>query len=149
MATYAFLFFAEVLWPVMVPLTVWALEPEPKRKKVLAGFLGLGICVALYLLTCLIIGPVDAFIREHHIRYEVKASFLPKHLNTAVYCLAAVVPPFISSRRYLRRLGVFLLCSLIVTALFYTGYLISVWCFFAALLSAAIYLFIKRHGKHL
>src|SRR5579863_7518144 len=43
--TYAFLLFAEVLWPVYAPMTAWIIEPEPRRRRlmVLCVVIGLGV----------------------------------------------------------------------------------------------------------
>src|SRR4051812_25010761 len=48
-AMYFFLVFAQVVWPVWVPLSILLLENESKRRFVLTMLLGMGISVALYL----------------------------------------------------------------------------------------------------
>src|ERR1044071_4197500 len=44
-----FLFFAHVAWPVWVPLSVFTLEKNPQRGKILLGMLLIGIAVSAYL----------------------------------------------------------------------------------------------------
>jgi hypothetical protein len=47
--TLVFLFFAQVVWSLWVPLSVWVYEEDVKRKNTLLLFLIIGIIVAGYL----------------------------------------------------------------------------------------------------
>jgi uncharacterized membrane protein len=44
-------------------------------------------------------------------------------------------------------LGTTVIVSYIITAIFYTDYIISVWCFFASIISIAIYVIIQSVEK--
>jgi hypothetical protein len=46
-ATYAFLGFALVIWPSMIPLSALLPEPERKRRQILMAFLVLGLLISL------------------------------------------------------------------------------------------------------
>jgi hypothetical protein len=57
------------------------------------------------------------------------------------------VVPFFSTLRYTKLLAAAMMCSLILTYLFFKTYLISVWCFFAAILSLLIILVIVSNKE--
>jgi hypothetical protein len=44
-------------------------------------------------------------------------------------------------------LGVTVLISYAITAIFYTDYIVSVWCFFASIISVAIYIIMYELNK--
>ena len=133
-ATYVFLVFAQVVWPTFVPLAMILLEKEKRRKKILKVLLGLGVIVSSYLLYCLLFYKVEASISCSHIKYDVDFPIHVKNLGI-LYFIATVFSPIISSIKKLRLFGCVLFLSYLVTRIFYEYYLISVWCFFAAIIS--------------
>jgi hypothetical protein len=143
-ATYAFLVFAQVVWPVFVPFTVLMFEEDQRRRKIIRSLLAIGVLTSLYLLYCLVFYSVSASIEKHHIKYELDFPFANRWFSGITYMLAAVVSPLISGRRYLRFLGWGLLASYVITRILYNDYLVSVWCYFAAILSLLV-LFIIIH----
>jgi hypothetical protein len=144
---YAFLFFAQVVWPTYVPLGILLLEEQPLRKKILVVFLSLGVFISAYLLYCLFLYKVTAAIIDHHIYYELNFPLANRWFSGLIYLLAAVVSPFISGFKRLRLLGLILLGSYLFTRIFYQDYLISVWCYFAAVLSIMILAIINNLRK--
>ncbi len=145
--TYMFLFFAQVIWPVWVPLSILLMETDSRRKKYLSYVLFIGAFVSVYLAWCILNFNVRAVVNLHHIHYELDYpnSIIP--VGTAFYFLATVFPPFISSKKTMSLLGFALLGSFIFSRVFYGGFVISVWCFFAALLSACILLVLAEVNK--
>ena len=142
--TLLFLFFAQVVWPLWVPLSVWVYEEDVKRKNALLLFLGIGIIVSGYLAYCLINFDVAAVIKEHHIQYQL--SFIQNIVKVSgwLYFVTTVIPPFISTCHHMRILGTIIFLSYLVSKLFFNDYLISVWCFFAAILSVLVIFVIRK-----
>ena len=70
LATYLFLVMAEVLWPILIPLSVLLMEENPKRKRMLTFFLGLGITLGIYYAYCLLSFSVYPQIIGYHIQYD-------------------------------------------------------------------------------
>ncbi len=139
LSKYVFLVMADVLWPSLIPLSVLLMETNRKRKKALWFFLGAGIGLSAYYTFCLIRFSVTPQIVGYHILYN---SEFPEWLSLpalAVYLLVTITPLFISSIRRTHILGILMFFSCAITALFFTRYLTSVWCFFAALISAVIF----------
>ena len=138
-ATYTFLIMAEVFWPFMVPLAVLLMEKKQKRRKRLRILLAMGISVSLYFIFCLLMFKVTPEIRGYHIEYVDTFPGSLRLFVFAVYLVASIIPLFISSVRRTYILGVLMALSCLVTIIFFTQYLTSVWCFFGALISLVIY----------
>ena len=146
-AMYIFLFFAQVLWPTYVPLSILLLEENTLRRKILKVFLGTGMFISAYLLYCLFFYQVSATITSHHIYYDLHFPLGNKWFSGLLYIIAAVFSPFVSGHRQLRWLGVILLASYLFSRIFYADYIISVWCYFAAVLSIMILAIVYKLRK--
>ena len=137
--------FSQVFWPVYIPVAVLLIEPVCWRRRLIGVIALAGVVVALFLLRYLVRLPVVAQVSAHHIVYvfphfhEVAA--------TGLYLLGACVSPLCSSHRSARLFGVAASLSLLATYLYYFTWFISVWCFFAALLSAIVLLFFPPRGS--
>ncbi len=136
--TYIFLFFAQILWPIWVPLSILNLETNAKRRNVHKAFVAIGTIVSLYLGHCLISFPVQAKIIGYHISYGQEYPAGLSGYGALLYMIATIAPPFFSSTKRMWALGSTILISYIITAIFYTGYIVSVWCFFASVISIAV-----------
>lgn len=137
--TYIFLFFAQVVWPVWVPFAILKLEPKERRKKSEKVLVGIGALVSVYLAYCLLIFPAEAKIVEYHISYEQNYPAAIARYCGFLYIVATIVPPFFSRIRRMWMLGTAILISYVITTIFYTDYIVSVWCFFASIISIAVY----------
>jgi hypothetical protein len=137
--TYAFLFFAQVVWPVWVPFSILKLEPKERRRKLGKILVGIGALVSVYLAYCLFTFPVEAKIVGYHISYEQNYPDAISRYCGFLYIVATIAPPFFSHVRRMWMLGATILISYIITTLFYTDYIVSVWCFFASIISIAVY----------
>lgn len=133
---YFFLFFAQVIWPLWVPFSIWLMEPDPTRKRILSYFMILGGGFSAYLVYCLFAYEVSAVVDGGHIKYYLY--FPNMELRRSLYFFVTLIPFFISSLRFMKLLGIAFLGSLIISYYFFLGYVISVWCFFAAVLSALV-----------
>ncbi len=135
--THVYSFFSHVLWPVYVPAAVWLLEPPGRRRWVLSGFVAAGIAVGAYLLYILIAFPVVAHPTGRHIEY-ISPHFFAAAAMT-LYLVSTAISPVLSRHRLVQVFGVAALLSFATAYYFFATWFISVWCFFAALLSVVIY----------
>jgi len=145
-ATYTFLIMAEVFWPFMTPLAVLLMEKNKKRMKILWVLLGMGVSVSLYFIFCLLSYNVTPEIRGYHIEY---VEVFPRSIRIFVFCIyliASIVPLFVSTIKRTYILGILMAVSCLITLIFYTQFLTSVWCFFGALISIII-LWILRDAR--
>jgi len=94
---------------------------------------------------------VQAKIIGLHIAYEQNYPLALSPYGGALYIIATIVPPFISRIRRMWTLGVAILISYIITTIFYVGYIVSVWCFFASVISISVLVILmgtKTKPKH-
>ena len=146
-STYIFLIMADVLWPTMIPLSVLFMEENIKRKKMLRILLAMGITLSLYYAFCLLFFHVTPQIMGYHIQYDTG---FPQSLSIAafiVYLVVTITPLFISSIQRTHLLGILMFSSCLITAIFFTQYLTSVWCFFAAIISGVIFWILSDSEK--
>lgn len=137
-AAFLFLFFAEVLWPLWIPMAMLRLENNPRRKKILLFLAGLGLVFALHTLYYLQTNAFEAQIAEHHIQYKLhfRASFVI--FTWSVYGILTVLPTFISSVPKMWIVGVPMMASFFIAKILYPNNVISVWCYFAAIISIIV-----------
>ena len=135
--TYAYSFFSHVLWPIYVPFAFRFLETTPWRRKAMAGFQIAGLIVGLYLLYFLLTAPLAARVAGGHIVYESPHFYIAAVM--VLYLASTCFTGFVSSHKFVRLFGVLALLSFAFSWLVYTRALVSVWCFFAAILSLLIF----------
>lgn len=136
--THVYSFFSHVLWPVYVPVAVLLIEPPGWRQQALLAFVAAGVAVGAYLLYFLVAFPVVSRPTGQHIEY-VSPHFFAAVAMT-LYLLSTTVSLLLSTHRTVKVFGVLALWSFASAYWFYTTWFISVWCFFAALLSMVVYL---------
>ena len=136
--TYVYSFFSHVLWPVYVPVAVLLIEPPGLRRRALLVFVSAGVAVGAYLLYFLVAFPIISRPVGAHIEYLSPHFFAAASMT--LYLMATSLSPLLSTYRMVKVFGVLALSSFAAAYYFYATWFISVWCFFAALLSAIVYL---------
>ena len=144
-ALYTYSFISQPFWPVWVPLIIWLMEPDKGRKKILSFFLALGVASCIYMLYCLLSFRISAVAEHGHIRYY--RDFPNLAIMRPVNFITIALTPFLSTLRHMKLLAGVMLASLILSYIFFTNYLISVWCFFAAILSVLILWVVEANRK--
>lgn len=139
--THMFVMFSHVLWPFFVPMAIWLIEKDPKRKKILFGIFLLWVLVSIYLFICSLIGPVTSSIVHNSIAYQIPVPY--PLLSFLLYFFATCAGSMVSSSQKIRIFGTAMLLSFFVAHAFYPETLFSVWCFFAAILSLIIHIHMK------
>jgi hypothetical protein len=136
--TNSYVFVALIIWPVYGPLAAALVEQNYVRRLAMMGLAALGLVVALYGAMHIVAHPFAARIVGHSIAYTNGPPH--PHLRIGAYEVCACLPFVLSSYKVLRWFGVLVITGLIVSSLFYFWTRFSVWCFFAALASATLYL---------
>lgn len=136
---HIFLTFALVIWPVFLPLALRLMEQAPARKAILTRLTIMGFVTSLVYAYCLIFYKVIPEIQGFHIQYNDQFPWNIAHYAFIFYLALTILPPFVSTFKWMWGFGILIAVSGIVTGIFYSGYLTSVWCFFAAGMSVAIY----------
>ena len=140
--TQIYSLFSHVLWPIYVPLAILSLKPAPLHRVTIITFLWAGTAVGLYLLYILVRFPVRAELAGGHILYASPHHYAPVAMGA--YLAATCISLLFSNRKIVVAFGVAALLSFAAAYVFFTLWFVSVWCFFAAMLSGMIYLYFRN-----
>jgi hypothetical protein len=143
-ATQFYSFFSHVLWPVYVPVAAWLTEPQVGRKKLLSWVCIAGFAIGAYLLYSMVASPIVATPVGGHVDYQAPHFYAA--LSMTAYLVATTVSLLLSSQRWVRVFGALALAAAVVAYAFYARWFISVWCFFAGVLSLAVLLHVIQQG---
>lgn len=138
LVTAIYAFFSHVLWPVYVPFATWLAESQRGRRRALAAALVCGVVLGTYILARLSGDPLVAHARGGHLEYFNRDTFGPAVMLP--YLAITTGSLTLSSRPYIRLFGLLTVGAFLVAYAIYATWLISVWCFFAAALSAIVWL---------
>lgn len=141
---YLFLFFAFFLWPIWIPLSLVLIEPSATRRHYLAIFLMVGLIIGIYLYHFVLLHGVQATPLHCHIYYALAIPPTAAAVELFAYLVATVFPFFICSQPIMWCVGSLLAAAYIISYIWYLHHLISLWCFFAAILSSFIYSVISK-----
>ena len=143
-AVYAYVLIAYVFWPVFVPFSAYWLEADKKRRIIILICQVLGLWVGFTLLNSIINDPLKVSADCCSLSYSVYVSYA----TFGLYLVAVSFPFLISSRRNLVYFGAAIAVACCAAALVTSvTSLPSVWCFFAALLSAGLYLHFRIEAR--
>ena len=135
---YSFLFFAEVTWPICISFSMMRLEKNEKRKNVLRILFYSGLILSTVLAFSLYYYSADAKVVGNHVMYTIDTPAYFKSITNPIYFLTAILPPFFSTIKKAWWIGVVLIVSYIIADVFYEEYIISIWCYFATIISVVI-----------
>src|ERR1700733_6876374 len=153
-----YLFFAYVFWPIWIPWSLYALEKpvyaypghqarqaspgwgSHTRKKLLAicGIIGISYAITVVSLASCCYPHIS--ILNKHLFYNIPAIQDYYYYFFFLYCLSVVVPFFIMANRLFWILGGLIALAAWLTYAIFLTHFTSIWCFFAAILSAFVYL---------
>ena len=144
--TFGYSLFSHVLWPIYMPFAVGCLETIAWRKKAIVALQFAGLAVGLYLLYFLIVFPVTSRVLGKHIVYESPHFYIVPVM--AFYLLATCASSLVSSHRIIQLFGALSLATFLAAYAIHVATLVSVWCFFAAVLSVIVYFFVRGLRCH-
>lgn len=151
-----FHFFSHFLWLWWLPLCSYLVEPGQTskagklRKSIFAGCATFGAFAGTLVYSVMLFHPewMAVAVREHSIHYSFSVPFRSSiHIPitpAALYALTILVPLLFSSHRQIRIFGGLVLLSVVLASEAYSYAYVSVWCFFAAVLSLYIVYMIRR-----
>jgi hypothetical protein len=141
-ASLVFLFFALAFWPFWYAFLTAILETRPVRKRLFIVLATLTTAWFWVLFFPLVVGPeslLSVQIVHHSIYYSyfdlAVYQYIPRNVLRVLYLLSVVVPMFFGQQLFGWLPGVVLLASVVVAGALFNYAFISVWCFFAAVLT--------------
>jgi hypothetical protein len=147
MALNLFLVFAMVVWPLWVPTAIMLIEKNEKRKRILKFTLGIGVSVSSLSLIYLLTRHSEASINPYHIHYELEVNYTLKICLGILYLIPTILAQILSSNKKIIIMGSLVLCSYLISIFFFNDTVLSVWCFFSAIISVMIY-YVISHAKY-
>lgn len=153
---YSFIFFAVIWWPLWTPTTLYLIEQNRTRQKLLLITFLFGIATCLMYAMSLLTQPAQTLIINHHLYYPTISYPFASKTGLArffensliyVYTIATIAPFFLSSVRFTWILGIIMSISGIISLQLYTPTSASVWCYFAALASIMVYIIVRYQKR--
>lgn len=137
-----FLLFATGIWPILCPLAVYLGEKNNLARKLILGMVIVGAGLGIYLFGFVITHGVTLEKFSGNLLYDLTVIPLFAPLKY-LYLIVTSVPFLLSQRRPFKLFGLAALASFGLANLFYHLTFVSVWCFFAAVLSGGIYFILE------
>jgi hypothetical protein len=138
---HAFQGYAEVFWPAFAPLAALLIEREHRRRILISICLVIGLALSAYLLVAMIGHPYQASVGEGHIVYRNDFHY-PTGIE-APYVVATTLSLLLCSAKEVQRLALVILIGFAVAYVSFHHAYISVWCFFAAIASVMVLLYVR------
>ncbi|MEI8049974.1 MAG: DUF6629 family protein [Actinomycetes bacterium] len=138
---WIYLVFALVILPVLAPLLVLSIEPTQPRRRRIVPFILLGVAVAILMAWALLSSPPTAHLGAYHLAYSIGLSH--GIVITGLYIVATCGPMLVSEYRHVVLFGFANLIALVTLARLCANGFASLWCFYAALTSGAIALYLR------
>lgn len=151
----SFVFIAEAVWPIYIPLAVLLIEPQRLRQYALAAAILIGVMIFLFFSSLISVGTYDAVVEGDCIRYSgcveltnnfslypfasgQKWAFSNLEWTTVPFTLVTVGALLISSSRYVRWFGYLAGLGIPLAVAIQPSAFVSLWCYFAALASLSV-----------
>ncbi len=139
---HAFLGYAEIFWPMFAPLAAWLIEPVRWRRRLILD-------LSRHRRRAVGLPAVEDARKSLHGLSRHRAHRLqngmayPRGIEIP-YVLATTISLLLSSHRLVQLLALVILTGFAVAYVSFHQSYISVWCFFAAVASVLVYLFVRR-----
>jgi hypothetical protein len=144
-AMWVYLLFALVALPVIVPVLLVYTEPMRARRWRYLPFVLLGVVTATVILETMLAGNPGAHLGHYHIAYSIGL----RHgiVVIGLYIVATCGPFLVSRSRPFRWFGLANLVAVVVLAQLAADGFTSLWCLYAALVSAMIALHLRLDAR--
>lgn len=151
---YFFVFCAYIFWPIATPALLYRFEKNPHKKQRMSYALFSGVTVALMSLVGAYTMGIEYKVVHHHIVYSIATPVVSEGVRATIYGVGLALYAFatigalcISTIPDLWIFTSIVATGFAVSLIFYYLAFTSIWCFFAALASCALYVIVVRNNK--
>ncbi|RNJ48153.1 hypothetical protein D1O30_20240 [Methylocystis hirsuta] len=142
--SYAYIFVAVLVWPILTPLASALAETDPDMKRHRYAFFGAALVVLGYLVFKLVnASGLDVKVVDHSLSYVIKYDTEPPAYAEYVYAAATLLPLLTLSNSALRLIGVLVGATFLYAVMEKEEVWFSAWCLSAAIFSTLLFLAIK------
>lgn len=144
-SVYFYLFFAFFFWPVYMPLAVSVAETNAARSHFIFKLVYLGFLLGLGMYGPLVTGlvKVHATVSFHSVLYETYELPWLAYTYGVFYAITGIFPFLLATRLAFKVVGMIILGSMILSHLYFYYAFTSIWCYFVAIISLAIWVVIE------
>jgi len=128
--------YAWALLPTWVPVAVWLIEPDARRRRMMVPLMAIGIALTAFMLTQAFQSGIEVRVVASNLDYVLP--FSPGWLLAFPYVAATCLTPAISTQRWIRIFGIGNFIAMSAAAIIKAEAYSSLWCTFAAFLSLII-----------
>jgi hypothetical protein len=136
-STFLFMLYAQGVLPLLMPLAVLLMEPPGRRRNAIVVLTCVGALVCAWMIYGLLSFESHCHIEQNSIAY--RNSLTGNFAVSLLYILATCGALLLSSHHVVRWYGVLNVIGLTIAQIVKEAAFASVWCFYAAVLSIAIY----------
>ncbi len=129
-----YLVIAFLVWPIWIPLALFVPESITWRRLLIGVALFAGCCLSFMNLSFALKQDATVQVVNHSLQY---LGNVPN--QTILYPLIVLIPCFLSSLKNMYLFGLLAAAGYFLANYFYQTTFVSVWCFFAAVVSLLIY----------
>ena len=141
-AVWVYLAFALGVLPLLVPVAIFAIEPDERRRRWLTPLVVVGAGVAALYWASMLTGPIGVGINGCCLSYDTGPGYSP--MLGALYLIVTCGPMLASSYRHIVVFGVVNLVAAVVLGWLLASGLASLWCAWAAITSVLISVHLRR-----
>ncbi|GAB4440674.1 MAG: hypothetical protein D6742_17645 [Cyanobacteria bacterium J069] len=144
-----FVFFSHGFWLVWTPLMAASVESDRLRRRIWQTLTGIGLLYGAYFNVPIWLKPerLSVGVHNHSLVYQFQLLYPTRAMvliGYTLYVLTILAPLLLNGDRHVQRLGFLVMVALLLTARLFSVGFISVWCFFAALVSLYVgYIFLQ------
>ncbi len=147
-----FMFFSHLFWLFWIPLACYVVESNTLKRKVMFTFFLLGAVHGLIMYVPLWFNSDWLVVELVQKSISYKATllyddYIPRIAVRVLYAVLVIASLLLSSDRYLRVFGVIIAMSVVISTVYFGHAFISIWCYFAAVLSLYVLFMIIRITK--
>lgn len=139
-ASGIFIYYAQGLLPVLIPLAIWLIEKDTYRKKLLGMFTILGVFLAIYTMYGLSTVPYTVTVINGNTLYYNNL-WTTNIYNATIYVITTCGSLMLSSSISIQLFGFLNFLGLILIFLLRPYGFTSLWCLYAAVISGLLYFY--------
>ena len=139
-AALGFMFFSHLFWIFWVPFSCYMVETDGFRKKLFYLLMFLGAIHGLLIYVPLLVNDdwLSVGLVGNSIDYTalmLHDNYVPVNIMRLMYGVFVLLPLLICSDYKIKLFGISILVSAVISGLYFSYTFISIWCYFAAILS--------------